>query len=170
MITLRKRNLTLLGTVAVVLFSLLAPASIIYGGIAEPGGACPTEVDLVFAPPPYLGTLTVTWTVVAQNSVVSFHTNNQRIEQVGPSLCALQAAPGNPVPFVEGVTQQQFQSTTAQDLMNICMGGVDTFFSLPDGQPCVSDVFFQIIGAHNLTFLDATTFTVDVIFMQVEPR
>lgn len=159
-----KERHVLVALCVAVLIGITAPVTMAASGSGgEPGGGCPTDQRLSFVPSPYLGTLTVQWV----DGSVSYYADSPGVEQVGQNGCALVIPSSSAVPFSSAVELTDFQNTTAQDLKDTCVdiGVLEPFIS-PAG--CAQGLFFQIVAANSLQFVDGDTFTVDVVMMQVE--
>ena len=125
------------------------------GASGEPGGSCPlSETGYKYITPPYTGTFTA-----------YFHDSGLYItglvERVGNSTEV-----GNiPAPGVllTTMTLSEFQNLTPNEIRGYCLVGFESFFGIDSG-------FFDVVGVGKIRYTSETSFTADVVIMQVQTR
>jgi hypothetical protein len=152
MMTIKK--FVLLGIFTAVLLAFSAPAGYATsGGAGEPGANCPVISTYQYLAPPYIGTITAVW-----------ETGDMKIsglvEQVGNSACEGNIPPPG-VLFGAGITLPEFQALMPNNIRGACLVGYEVFFE------CVEGGFFEIVGAGKMKFTSETSFTAEVVIMQL---
>lgn len=129
---------TLLGVMVLTMLAL--PLTVLAagqsGGSGEPGGSCAESYDYKYDPPPYKGTINVTYD--PNTWLVTF---SGTLEKAGNSGCV---AILNNVIWEGYLTPDEWLNLTAQDFNGLCLTQINAYF------PCEGAGYIEILGAHKL--------------------
>ena len=157
----------LLGILIVVFLAITVSAAMaLTGKGGEPGAGCPYSdvYDYEFVPPPYMGTLTAFWSAGDTNNPMGLYILGS-VEQLGNETCKGNIPASTPY-FVMPMDLATFQGLNPNGmkacLVDIIESGYFNCIQTPS--------YAQIIGAGNMKSTSDTSFTVQVVIMEVKVK